>query len=556
MPVTLAWLRRPWARRVGIVVTVFGSLAAVAAAALWWPDGAADVGVGAMGGLAVEAIDVGSMPIDGRRVAVVTVENRGDTPVRIVGISTSCGCTSGEIDVQRIAAGVSATLSVTIDHAVMPTAGPFAHAVFLATDQPANPEVIVDVRGLGVGGSEPLVAEAVTNERIPTTRATTAVPVSIYYNDACADCLMYIRDTLVPTLTAHGLDDVVAFDYLKDRSRRSELNMRNVELGIPFELQSHLVTFVGDGLVLAGHIPVEMMTAALSLAAPGERLLLFQDRMPEMGQRVSDYQVWNFRDDPRLHPIDTPLAAALADLEWGEDRSTAATAEQERRGAGRLLPIVLVAGLLDGINPCAIAVLLLSLSVLFTLQRSRRDVLLAGGVYVGMIFVAYVGIGLGLFGAIVFSGEQHVVARIGAWLLIALGLVNAKDYFWYGRGLSLSVPKVGHDAIRGWLMRATLPGAAVAGFLVGLCTFPCTGGIYVAILGLLSAHTTYAEGLRYLLAYNVMFVLPLIALLLALGNRRTVGALARWQAERKRTVKLVSGLVMVALGIVMLLWFV
>ena len=344
-------------------------------------------------------------------------------------------------------------------------------------------------------------------------------------------------------------------DYLKDRSQRAELNHRNGELGIPFELQSHLVTFVGDDLVLAGHIPTEMIADALTRVPLQERLLVYQDRMPEMGQRVSEYQVWDFRGEATLHPIETPLDQALAGLDLRAAEAQAGAGSTERLGVARLLPLVLAAGLLDGVNPCAIAVLLLSLAVLFTLQRTRRQVLLTGAVYVGMIFVAYLGIGLGLFGAIVISGEQHLVARIGSWLLIALGLVNVKDYFWYGRGFSLSVPKVGHEAVKGWLKRATLPAAAAAGFLVGLCTFPCTGGIYVAILGLLSTQTTYLEGSTYLFAYNVMLVLPLVGLLLVLGNRRSVGALARWQAERKRAVKLVSGLVMVALGAAMLAWF-
>ncbi len=301
-------------------------------------------------------------------------------------------------------------------------------------------------------------------------------------------------------------------DYLKDRSQRAELNHRNGELGIPFELQSHLVTFVGDDLVLAGHIPTEMIADALTRVPLLERLLVYQDRMPEMGQRVSAYQVWDFRGETTLHPIETPLGQALAGLDLRAAEAQAGAGSTERLGVARLLPLVLAAGLLDGVNPCAIAVLLLSLAVLFTLQRTRRQVLLTGAVYVGMIFVAYLGIGL-------------------------------------------SVPKVGHEAVKGWLKRATLPAAAAAGFLVGLCTFPCTGGIYVAILGLLSTQTTYLEGLTYLFAYNVMFVLPLVGLLLALGNRRSVGALARWQAERKRAVKLVSGLVMVALGAAMLAWF-
>jgi cytochrome c-type biogenesis protein len=496
--------------------------------------------------------DVGAMAADGVATFSVLVRNSGGSPLEIASISTSCGCTSGEVGARVIAPGAATALEVTVDHALMPTEGEFLHAVYLASNDPDLPETVVEVRGVGTPGGAP--AAAVPEARAPPAETSADASVAIYYNDACSDCLMYIEASLLPALARHGFEDVTLFDYLKEREHRSDLNRRNVERGIPFELQSHLMTFVGDDLVLAGHIPPEMIGDALEQVPAGARLLVYQDKMPEMGQRVVDYKVWDFRGDVRQVAIDVPLSVPLRDLDVRIVGPADAVAE--RWGAARLVPLVLVSGLLDGVNPCAIAVLLLSLAVLFTLQRTRRQVLLTGAVYVFMIFVAYLGIGLGLFGAIVFSGEQHLAARIGSWLLILLGLVNVKDYFWYGVGPSLSVPKVSHETIKGWLQRATLPSAAVAGFLVGLCTFPCTGGIYVAILGLLSTQTTYWEGLSYLLIYNVMFILPLVVLLLALGNRRSVGALARWQAQNKRMVKLGTGVVMVVMGAGILLWFI
>ncbi|GFP39531.1 hypothetical protein HKBW3S47_01229, partial [Candidatus Hakubella thermalkaliphila] len=67
--------------------------------------------------------------------------------------------------------------------------------------------------------------------------------------------------------------------------------------------------------------------------------------------------------------------------------------------------------------------------------------------------------------------------------------------------------------------RATLPSSLALGVLVGLCTFPCSGGIYVAVIGLLASQKSYFQGLGYLLAYNVMFILPLIAILALASNR-------------------------------------
>jgi cytochrome c biogenesis protein CcdA len=153
-------------------------------------------------------------------------------------------------------------------------------------------------------------------------------------------------------------------------------------------------------------------------------------------------------------------------------------------------------------------------------------------------------------------GAPHLFAKLGAWMMAVLGLINVKDYFWYGIGPSLTVPKVGAAARDRWMRRATLPATAVVGFLVGICEFPCTGGVYVGILGLLAAQTTFANGLGYLLLYNVMFVAPLVALLLLIGNRRVVGQFSRWMASHKRQLRLGQGLVMMAIAAAILFWFV
>jgi len=134
--------------------------------------------------------------------------------------------------------------------------------------------------------------------------------------------------------------------------------------------------------------------------------------------------------------------------------------------------------------------------------------------------------------------------------------VNIKDYFWFGRWFSLGVLKVGHEARRRWMERATLPAAAVVGFLVGLCEFPCTGGVYVAALGLLSTKTTALTGFMYLLLYNLMFVLPLIVILFFMSNRRVVGQISRWETQNAPMLKLGQGLAMITLGTVILIWFV
>jgi len=219
-----------------------------------------------------------------------------------------------------------------------------------------------------------------------------------------------------------------------------------------------------------------------------------------------------------------------------------------------LLPAVIVTGLLDSVNPCAFAVILLLLAFLFTLRKSRRDILLLGGVFIGMIFLVYFAIGLGLFQTVRLFNDPHFVARAGSWLLIGLGLINLIEYAFPRFPIKLHMPALAGARTKELIKRATLPATVAAGILVGLCTFPCSGGIYVAVITLLNAKTTLAWGVGYLALYNVMFIAPLAAILLAAGNRGTAKAWAQWERAHALNLRLVYGVVMVGLGATILLW--
>jgi cytochrome c biogenesis protein CcdA len=206
------------------------------------------------------------------------------------------------------------------------------------------------------------------------------------------------------------------------------------------------------------------------------------------------------------------------------------------------------------VNPCAFAVILLLIAFLFTLRQSRARILQLGFVYIGMIFIVYFGIGLGILKAVRLSGDPHFVARAGSWLLIGLGILNLLEYFFPKFPIKLHMPSFAGERTNQLIKQATLPATIAAGFLVGLCTFPCSGGIYVSIITLLNAKTTLAWGLVYLFLYNIVFVLPLIVILLGLGNRLAAKSWARWEREHSLKIRLWYGLVMVAIGIIMLVW--
>ncbi len=221
-----------------------------------------------------------------------------------------------------------------------------------------------------------------------------------------------------------------------------------------------------------------------------------------------------------------------------------------------MIPLVASTGFLDGIHPCAIAILIFFIAFLLTLQKTFKNILFLGFVYIFVIFLTYLAVGIGLLSGIMLFGRHHFFAEAGSWLLIFLGSVHLKDYFFPKLPFHLRMPKFSGERIQSWLKKATLPGIIIAAFLVGLCSVPCSGGIYAAVTSLLASQTTYLAGLGYLLLYNLMFVMPLIILLLFAANPLTLAKIAKFRQKHERTEKLVMGLLMMGVGAGILIFFI
>lgn len=212
---------------------------------------------------------------------------------------------------------------------------------------------------------------------------------------------------------------------------------------------------------------------------------------------------------------------------------------------GNLLGTVIVSGALDGVHPCGIGVLLFFIAFLLALKRDRKEILLVGLAYISGVFAAYLGIGLGIMQALTFLPSM-LVANISVVLLVILALVSALDAF---RGTTtLKMPTFSRPWVQNYLSKATIPAAIAAGFLVGLCAFPCAGGIYVAIIGLLSARVDLLSTIAYLILYNLAFVLPLILLLLVSSDSKVIASIEEWEKRNRKFYKLFFAAFMLALA--------
>jgi cytochrome c biogenesis protein CcdA/glutaredoxin len=246
--------------------------------------------------------------------------------------------------------------------------------------------------------------------------------------------------------------------------------------------------------------------------------------------------------------IETGAPSPLARIDESSTRSLA---------ENLTIPAVILAAAADSVNPCTFAVLVLLLGTLLVAQRRGRKalVLKAGFAFTIAVFASYFLMGIGIFSAIQAAGIQRPFIMAVSSLAILLGLWNMKDYFAYGKWFTIEVPQRWRPTVKRLTASVvSVPGAFFVGVLDSLLLLPCSSGPYIAILALLSKTTTRIDGILYLLLYNVIFVLPLVAITLAVHFGFTTTARAeRWRSARLGKLHLVSGAIMFLLGVGMLL---
>ena len=221
------------------------------------------------------------------------------------------------------------------------------------------------------------------------------------------------------------------------------------------------------------------------------------------------------------------------------------------------LTAVVTAAAVDAINPCAFAVLIILITAVLG-AGSRQRALYAGLAFSLAIFISYYLMGLGVYSAVEAAGATHTLYVVVAVLAVLIGLFNLKDYLWYGKWFVMEVPLSWRPAMKGIIQRVTsVPGAFFTGFVVSLFLLPCTSGPYIVILGLLSKTATRPQALAWLVLYNLIFVLPMVAITAAVYFGLTTAERAEaWRTHNLRRLHLVAGTIILGLGIGMLvtLW--
>lgn len=237
------------------------------------------------------------------------------------------------------------------------------------------------------------------------------------------------------------------------------------------------------------------------------------------------------------------------------------------------VPAIIGAGFLDGFNPCAFGVLILFATFALGLAAQQslasagstgmadvrgasRTVLGLGSIFVLGVLVTYFLLGLGLLTAVAaFTnfGGNHLPSRLAALLAIGLGLWMVRDVLLPDASWKLEAPHALHGRMRSWARTSSPIALFGGGVLIGLCTVPCSGAVYLGVVALLGAGGTVGAGLGGLVLYNLAYITPLVALLVLASRPGLIRVVNRWHLEHAGGTKIALAIVVLALGFAILL---
>lgn len=218
---------------------------------------------------------------------------------------------------------------------------------------------------------------------------------------------------------------------------------------------------------------------------------------------------------------------------------------------------IMLAGL-DSFNPCAFFVLLFLLSMLIY-AKSKKRMLLIGGTFIffsGLIYFIFMAAWLNIF---LITGELKIVTTIAGIVALFIAILNIKDYFFFKQGLTLSIPEEAKPTLfqkmRGLLKETSIIsmmiGAIVLAITANLYELLCTAGFPMVFTRILTLNELSSWGYYfYLLLYNIIYIIPLLTIVIIFTI--TLGA-KRMKEETGKRLKLLSGMMMLALGSVIII---
>ncbi|GGM29585.1 hypothetical protein GCM10011351_14610 [Paraliobacillus quinghaiensis] len=224
-----------------------------------------------------------------------------------------------------------------------------------------------------------------------------------------------------------------------------------------------------------------------------------------------------------------------------------------------LIAIIFLAGILDGFNPCAFSTLLLWSGFLLhrfgagidgelTVEKQRKKILSYAFFYALGIFFIYFLLGVGILELFRLTAIQtRLLLQIAGFIIVVLGVLMIRDVFVIHKKAIIKMPAFLHPIYKKFSEPVSKIGSFLSGIVIGLCSVPCGGAIYMAVL-LIIQEKTFTVKYPLLFLYNLGFVLPVFILAFILSNKKLLTSLSRDFILSRGKLKLIIGITTILLG--------
>ncbi len=438
-----------------------------------------------------------------------TIHNTGDEPLEVTKVRNCCGVAS-ELSSMHIPPGSNATLMVHF--ALEGRIGPQLKTIYLISNDPV--ESFYKIRLMGRAVSATAAPSAIKNESVPVPEPVytnspsgSSVLVEYFYEPGCPECEK-VRQTVFPAL---------------QQRFEGQYTLRLYDIGITSNFMK-LVEYQ-HRLALSDNAPVSIIVNGRY--AFGGFTAIEAGLLPQVKTSLEQGEI------PDEQSVQSDSGELLA-----------------FRQQGFTLLAVLLAGLLDGINPCAISTLVFFMSLLAVSKVRNRQLILLGVSFALASFLTYTSLGFGLLRVLHLFDGFKLVRNAVEWLMTAILLVLAflsfRDAFRFRKTgcaadvalqLSSGMKQRIHSVMRRGLGNSSIIlGGLFIGAVVTALESVCTGQVYVPTLVLILKNSAFSESRAwlYLLSYNLMFVLPLTVVFIAVYLGLRTERLLAW--SRKNVV--------------------
>lgn len=470
---------------------------------------------------------------------IIKIKNAGSDRLVIKKVRSSCECIALEI----LKKEAEENEFVEIRAVFNTTKGlkdRFVKYIYVQSNDPNSPVIRISVRGglvrenIGQRGND----EYMDVPRVPDSEEVGKIGISLFYSPGCRGCRM-IKDVFLVDLQKR-FRDALKIDFYDITSLENYLKLMEFEERYGVTENDPVIIFAGDRYF------------------SGKKSIL---------KELEPYVKVMVRKSP---PQPIPLRPTIYVGTTGERGAKDAKGGLVAKFRSFSPLVIISAGFIDGINPCAFVTIVFLISFLVFVQKKKREILLIGLVFSSSVFLTYLFLGLGIYQILqkleTISVASDIIYFLAIGIVFILAFYSIYDLLVYlrfktSKGMKLQLPqlikKKIHDVIRNNLgTKGLIFTVLLTGFLVSLLESVCTGQVYFPTLVFMSRVSMLrSRSLWYLILYNLAFVTPLLGVMFLAFLGVSSEKFVSFSRRNTFIAKLLLAILFIALGILLIVTF-